>query len=57
MAQDSIQIAVLNSEKTYNSGSSIIKKSITVTADKLDVSFPELTDREYAIMLLHDENV
>lgn len=56
VAQGSVQIAVFNSEESYNSGNPLTSKSIQVTADKLDVSFPELTDGEYAIKLLHDEN-
>ena len=56
VAQGSIQIAVFNSEETYNSGKPVISKSIQVTGDQLDISFPELTDGDYAIKLLHDEN-
>jgi uncharacterized protein (DUF2141 family) len=56
VAKGSIQIAIFNSEETYNNGEAVVTKSIKVTADKLDVSFPNLIDGEYAIKLLHDEN-
>jgi uncharacterized protein (DUF2141 family) len=56
VAKGSIQIAIFNSEETYNNGKAVVTKSIKVTADKLDVSFPNLIDGEYAIKLLHDEN-
>ena len=54
LAQGSIQVAVFNSEETYNSGKPVISKSIQVTGDDLDISLPELTDGDYAIKFVHD---
>lgn len=56
VAKGSIQIAIFNSEETYKEGQPAVTKSIKVTAEKLDISFPNLIDGEYAIKLLHDEN-
>jgi uncharacterized protein (DUF2141 family) len=51
-----INVAVFNTEESYNGGKPVAVKSVAVTANTLSTDFTELADGHYAIKIMHDEN-